>query len=111
MVVIISFIVMILTNRNIIIALMALIGVALIVISDIATMKLNNWSFGIAESLSSVIFVGFSVDYVLHLSNYYINALSPSRKYRMQEAYGNIGGSIIGGAITTLVSAMSLLTA
>ena len=29
----------------------------------------------------------------------------------MQEAYGNIGGSIIGGAITTLVSAMSLLSA
>lgn len=48
MVVVISFIVMVLTNRNIVIAFMALIGVALIVISDIATMKLNDWSFGIA---------------------------------------------------------------
>lgn len=45
-----------------------------IVISVISVMWMNGWEFGVAESITVVILIGFSVDYVVHLANHYVES-------------------------------------
>jgi predicted RND superfamily exporter protein len=56
---------------------------------------------GVAESISVVILIGFSVDYVIHLSTDYMHSPFKGRHDKMTQAYGNMGISILSGAITT----------
>lgn len=37
-------------------------------------MWMNGWEFGVAESITVVILIGFSVDYVVHLANHYVES-------------------------------------
>ena len=66
---------------------------------------------GIAETLCIVILIGFSVDYVVHLGNHYVESERPTRKERTDEALTHIGGSILSGAVTTLGSVFFLFFA
>ncbi len=52
--------------------------------------------------------IGFSVDYVVHLGNHYVEACYSDRRNRMREALKQIGISIFGGAITTLLAGIPL---
>ena len=56
---------------------------------------------GVAESISVVILIGFSVDYVIHLSTDYMHSSYKCRHDKMKQAYGDMGISILSGAITT----------
>ena len=67
------------------------------------------WEFGIAESVAVVILIGFSVDYVVHLANHYVEAPYKDRKRRIQHALSDIGVSIFSGAITTMISGFALI--
>ena len=66
------------------------------------------WEIGISESLSMVLLIGFSVDYVVHLSADYVHSAHPSRHGRMQEAYESMGVSILSGCFTTFGSGVFL---
>ena len=67
------------------------------------------WEFGVAESIAVVILIGFSVDYVVHLANHYVEAPYKDRKRRIQHALAEIGISIFSGAITTMLSGFALI--
>jgi predicted RND superfamily exporter protein len=56
---------------------------------------------GVSESVSVVLIIGFSVDYVIHLSADYTHSPFKSRHDKMKQAYGEMGVSILNGAITT----------
>jgi predicted RND superfamily exporter protein len=56
---------------------------------------------GVSESISVVLLIGFSVDYVIHLSADYMHSSYKSRHDKMKQAYGEMGISILSGAITT----------
>ena len=60
------------------------------------------WHLGIAESISAVIVIGFSVDYVCHLSHPYADSASPFRKERVSEAARTMGATVAAGGVTTL---------
>lgn len=69
------------------------------------------WTLGIIESIAMVVLIGFSVDYVVHLANHYVESVHENRYERMQGALGGIGISIVSGAITTLGCGFFLLFA
>ena len=56
---------------------------------------------GVSESISVVIMIGFSVDFVIHLSADYVHSTYQNRFDKMKQAYGEMGVSILSGAITT----------
>ena len=51
-----------------------------------------------------VILIGFSVDYVVHLSSDYTHSAHFSRHDKMQQSYEEMGISILSGCITTFGS-------
>ena len=70
----------------------------------LAVMALMGWQFGISESLSVVIIIGFSVDYVVHLANSYLESTAEKRNERLSFALLTMGVSVASGAITTFLS-------
>lgn len=77
-------------------------------ISVVCVMVLKEWELGTIESISVVITIGFSVDYVIHLSNDYMHSSAESRHDKMKQAYTEMGISILSGAITTFVAGIPL---
>jgi predicted RND superfamily exporter protein len=82
--------------------------VAIIIISVLAIMFLHGWQLGVSESLCVVILIGFSVDYVIHLSADYMHSTHQSRNDKMKQAYTEMGVSIFSGSITTFGSGVFL---
>ena len=77
-------------------------SVLFIITSVMAIMVFLGWELGVAESMGIVILIGFSVDYVVHLSSHYIHSPFLKRGQRMQSAMKEMGGTIMAGTITTL---------
>eukprot|EP00343_Euplotes_focardii_P000723 CAMPEP_0205798904 /NCGR_PEP_ID=MMETSP0205-20121125/5_1 /ASSEMBLY_ACC=CAM_ASM_000278 /TAXON_ID=36767 /ORGANISM="Euplotes focardii, Strain TN1" /LENGTH=133 /DNA_ID=CAMNT_0053059343 /DNA_START=109 /DNA_END=510 /DNA_ORIENTATION=+ len=96
---------------NIVMALASVLSVAFIVTTVVTVMVLMGWELGIAESVGIVILIGFSVDYVIHLSTHYIKSSNSQRGDRMRDSYAEMGGTITGGSITTLGSGVFLFFA
>jgi predicted RND superfamily exporter protein len=67
-------------------------------------MYLQGWEIGISESISMVILIGFSVDYVVHLSADYMHSPQKDRSGKIQQALQEMGVSILSGSITTFGS-------
>merc|ERR1719382_2167059 len=67
----------------------------------LAIMHLNGWKFGVSESVAIVIIIGFSIDYVVHLANAYLESSSHSREERLSFAMLTMGISVVSGAVTT----------
>ena len=104
-----AFIILNLSTLNILISIFSILCIGLIVLSVVAIMELLGWEFGTAESIAVVILIGFSVDYVVHLANHYIEAPFKDRKRRIRHALSEIGISIFSGAITTMLSGFALI--
>jgi predicted RND superfamily exporter protein len=64
---------------------------------------------GIAESLAMDFFVGFSVDYVVHVAHQYECSPYLSRRLRVKSIYQNVGVAVFSGAATTLIAVTFLL--
>merc|ERR1712059_201843 len=63
---------------------------------------------GVAESIGTILVIGFSVDYVVHIAAHYIRSAAPRRFERTTESVGEMGISIFSGAMTTFGSASFL---
>ena len=61
-------------TQNIIQTFFSMISIAMVVISIMSVIVLQEWELGVSESVSLVIIVGFSVDYVVHLSGHYVHS-------------------------------------
>ncbi len=96
------FLVLLIATMNIVIATYATICVGCIILCVMGVMEMAGWAFGVIESLSCVILIGFSVDYIVHLANHYVETPFSDRYNRVRESLKQIGISIFGGAATTL---------
>ena len=67
------------------------------------------WTFGVVEAISVTIFVGFSVDYCLHLANGYNESEYLTSYGRTKDALTHIGGSVLSASITTIGASFFLL--
>ena len=72
-------------------------------------MVLMGWKLGISESVSVVIMVGFSTDYVVHFAASYVECEEEDRNGRIRHALHTMGISIVSGAVTTCASGAFLL--
>jgi predicted RND superfamily exporter protein len=73
----------------------------MVIATVMALMHLNGQQLGVAESLSLVVLIGFSVDYIVHLSADYMHSAHVRRYDKMRQAYREMGVSILSGCITT----------
>mmetsp|Transcript_25152 Transcript_25152/g.32682 ORF Transcript_25152/g.32682 Transcript_25152/m.32682 type:complete len:932 (-) Transcript_25152:127-2922(-) len=104
-----AFITLVFATQNIILALFAAISITGIVFCVLGCAYLLGWQLGIAESVSGVILVGFSVDYVVHISELYAKiGKEGSRLYKATQALRSMGVTILAGAITTFGSGLFL---
>ena len=63
---------------------------------------------GVGESIGTIMVIGFSVDYVVHLAAHYVHSAAITRFPRTTESLGEMGISIFSGAMTTIGSASFL---
>jgi predicted RND superfamily exporter protein len=68
--------------------------------------KLNDWQLGMIESTCVIISIGISVDYVVHICHEYVNSDKPNK---LKDSIDKMCSTIIGGAITTSISAIFLI--
>lgn len=106
-----AFLILLLTTYNILMSLYSVLCIGGIVVSVISVMVLMGWELGIVESITIVILIGMSVDYVVHLANHYIESIYPDRYRKIKISLKEIGISIISGAATTLGSGFFLFFA
>ena len=104
------FVVLSISTRNVLIALLSTVCIGGIVISCVGFLVLMGWSLGMIESICLTICVGFSIDFVAHLAVAY-NESEPeqSRYVRTRTALSELGISITSAGITTSGSALFLL--
>merc|ERR1712129_443106 len=74
-------------------------------------MGANGWKLGVIEAILYVMVVGMSVDYVVHLSEAYLASGQQLRKERASRMLGIVGGSILSGAMSTIIGIAWLLLA
>jgi len=103
-----TFIILLLATLNLLQAFISVTCVGIVLLSMLAIMKMVGWDIGVSESLSMVIMIGFSVDYVVHLSSEYMHSVHPSRSGKMQQAYSEMGISVVSGTFTTLGASLFL---
>lgn len=105
-----SLLVLLLTTKNFQISVIAILSISGIILGLMSMIKVLGWEFGIIESVCVIIFIGISVDYVVHICHQYIHAMDSQRKARMDFAFKNMGATILGGAQTSCISAFFLIT-
>lgn len=76
-------------------------SIAIAIVSVLYVIVTRNWRLGISESICLIIILGLSIDYTVHLGNEFVYSQHRHRKYKMKQAYKNIGVSIFGGAVAT----------
>ena len=110
----IAFVVLLYSTGNFLVAIYAIIGIALIVASVLGTIEyIYGWDLGIVESLMGNLVVGFSVDYTIHLGHMFVVAGKEHdlrhRVDRFSFAIRKMGGTVVGGAVTTLGAGLFML--
>jgi len=87
---------------NWIITLYAVHCVGFICAAEMALQHLNGYEMGVSESIGTIMVIGFSVDYVVHLAAHYVHSAALTRFPRTTESVGEMGISIFSGAMTTI---------
>ena len=103
----IAFAVLLFATENVLISLYSIVGIMFIVASVLGTAQaVFGWDLGIIESLAGVMVIGFSVDYTIHLGHMYVAAdKEHGLKHRLERfsfSIEKMGGTVVGGAVTTL---------
>ena len=62
------------------------------------------WTFGPVEAIGLILFVGFSVDYTLHVAEAFHHAPPP----KVENALRHVGKAVMSAAATTIGSAFFL---
>ena len=106
-----GFLVILISTLNIINAMFSIFCIGSIVAGVIAIIEMLGWTLGVLESVSVVIIIGFSIDYVVHLANHYSESVYDDKFNRIKDSLQSIAVSIIAGAVTTLGSGFPIFFA
>lgn len=74
-----AFVILLIATGNVVLSVLAIVCVALVIMSIVAVMVFKGWEMGVSESLAIVIMIGLSVDYVVHLAADYTHSIRPTR--------------------------------
>jgi hypothetical protein len=105
-----AFVVLMLSTLNLIVGLVAFACIGAVVSSTVGTMFLIGWKVGVVESICLSLVVGFSVDFIVHYANSYVESPESliSREEKTTRAMTEMGISILGGGLTTLLASLFL---
>jgi len=104
-----AFVVLLISTRNWIVSIFAVLDIIGVILCEVATMYISGWQFGVIECISVIIVIGFSVDYVVHIANAYLESKGDTRFERMSFALLTMGVSVLAGAMTTALSSVMLM--
>lgn len=82
-----AFVILLITTRNYIISLYSVLSISLVIATIMSSIKILNWSLGIAESIGLIVFIGFSVDYIVHMSHQYVESVFDKKKNRVDSCF------------------------
>jgi hypothetical protein len=104
------FVAICLFTKNVKMAVICTASIMAIITVLLGTMiVVLEWKFGAIEAVCVTIFVGFSVDYCLHLAHAYSEEHQYHSRYlRVRAALTELGSSVFAAAVTTLGSAVPL---
>ena len=75
----------------------------------LAIFAVLGWGIGAIECVCLTIIIGLSIDYCLHLGHSYTHAYASDRYKRTRNAVADVGSSVFGASMTTVVSMLVLL--
>merc|ERR1719410_2584956 len=104
-----ALVILMISTQNWIVSIFAVFDIVGIMLCELSIMYLMGWKFGVSESVAIVIIIGFSVDYVVHLANAYLESSSHSREERLSFALLTMGISVVSGAVTTFGAGFFLI--
>ena len=96
-------------TANIVMSVYSSLCVGAIMVCVVGFIIFAGWEIGLIEALCLLLLIGFSVDYILHISHAYCHSESASPIESVQHAVRQIGLSIFSSAMTTAVSSVPLL--
>jgi len=102
-------VVLLISTRNWIVSIFALLDIIGVIACELCTIQAAGWKMGTIEALALVMLIGFSIDYVVHVANAYLESNGDSRMERMSFALLTMGVSVLAGAITTMLSGIMLV--
>lgn len=98
----VAFCVLVVATGSPMLSVYAIVAIAMIVGTTLGFCQaVMGWGLGVAESISSTIVIGFSVDFVVHLGHAYRESAQPSRSEKTSDALTQMGITVLAGAITT----------
>jgi len=102
------FVVLVLVTMNWIVALYTTLTVAYVIASVMGCIIACGLKDGMYENIFTILVVGMSIDYAVHLAHFYSHAAG-TRYEKVQEALYGICPSVLGGAATTIGAGFGLL--
>ena len=103
----VAFVVLLFATSNVVVAVFAITSIVGIVGTILGfCQSVMGWYLGIAEAIASVIVIGFSVDYVVHLGHMFQHSTATTRSGKVADAARAMGPTVMGGAGTTLGSGL-----
>ena len=76
---------------NMLLAFWAIFSVGMILVSVISVMVYQGWEMGVSESISVVMLIGLSVDYIVHLAQAYKRSVASHRSAKTRVAFQEMG--------------------
>jgi len=104
-----AFVVLLISTRNWIISIFAIMDIIGVISCELCVIYMAGWRWGLTESIAVIMVIGFSVDYVVHLANSYLESQGETRMERLSFALLTMGVSVVSGAITTMLSGIMLV--
>lgn len=99
----VAFVVLLVATGSPRLSLFAIVAIALIVGVTLGFCQaVMGWALGVAESIASIIVIGLSVDFSLHLAHQYMESEEHTREGKTKDALVIMGSTVLAGAVTTL---------
>ena len=73
--IIFSFVILVITSRNLQTSLIAIFCISSIIFGLLSSIYMLDWELGMIESTCLIVFIGVSVDYVVHICHQYIDSI------------------------------------
>jgi hypothetical protein len=95
---------------NVALAVYLILGIICVIICLAGIMfGIMGWKFGAVEAVGLIVFVGFSVDYSLHMAESYSQSKEIRRMAKVQDAVRRTGGAVFAAAVTSALAGFPIL--
>lgn len=100
---------LLLTLQNVIVVFIVMVNVIGVCLTLMAILVMEGRKLGVLEGIAMTLLVGLSVDYLVHVAKAYLDEPEDEpRERRTLNAISHLGGAVVAGSLTTVISAIFL---